>query len=131
MRLLRQHPAKAYTENDIQVELIGTNVELSEYSPSMVDKERRSLSESLAKLVHKGEVYKKVDGSEATYGIKRSLAEKTKLRIDKSDTLSKVQSSRTSLDRRVKGVHGHWLAVCRILVGIAAVIIPIILFFWS
>ncbi len=125
IRLLWKDPTKTYTENDIQVELIGTNFELwDQPGPPIVDKKRRSLSESLAKLVQSGKVYKKIDGSEITYGIKMSLIEKIKFRIHKSDTLNKTQHSGVSLDRRVKRIHQNWLTMTAIFI---AIITPILI----
>lgn len=90
----------------------------------IVDKKRRSLSGSLAKLVQSGKVYKKIDGSEITYGIKMSLIEKIKFRIHKSDTLNKTQHSGVSLDRRVKRIHQNWLTMTAIFI---AIITPILI----
>lgn len=128
MRLLRQDPTKTYTEEQISLKVVGKNTELlmQGYNLFEVDAARRAVSEALVRLVQKGEAHKKEYGTEAVYGIQMSLAEKAKLRIDKSDASNKVRRSGMSLDRRVKGIHRNWLTLVVLAVSsIIAVIIAI------
>ena len=75
MCLLRRDPTKTYTEGQLQLKLIGKNLELwfAGHNPFMVDANRHALTESLMKLVQKGELDKNGDGQEAIYSIKDHL----------------------------------------------------------
>ena len=125
MSLLRQDPARTYAVEQIRLEVVGSTLSWLQkgYTPLHTDYAYREMGKALRRLIQIGEVREKEDGSGRTvYGLRMSRTEAAKYRIDKSGAWRSVRHFEVSLDRRVKGVDKNWLAVCSIVVAIAAIV---------
>lgn len=130
MSLLRQDPARTYTVEHIRLEVVGSNLSWLQkgYTPFHTDYAYREMDKALHRLVQRGEVREKGDGSgKVVYGLRMSRIEATKYRIDKSGARRNVRHFGVSFDRRVKGIHGNYLKVAGIVVGaIIAIMLTIL-----
>ena len=130
MSLLHQDPARTYTVEQIRLEVVGSTLSWLRkgYTPLHTDYAYREMGKALRRLVQRGEVREKEDGSgKVVYGLRMSRIEATKYRIDKSGARRNVRHFGVSFDRRVKRVHRNWLAVYGIAVAaITAIIIAIL-----
>ncbi len=72
LRLLEQNPTTLYTEEDIQVTLIGKNPYLyRQHTPFVVQNERDKLSKALENLVQQGKIYKNETEDKVLYGVQQ------------------------------------------------------------
>ena len=130
MSLMRKDRAKTYTVEQIRVEIIGDRLTLQKkgHNPLHIGRRYEMVDEALDRLVKKGKVYRKEDGSgKVVYGIKTSYAQRVRLLVDKLGAW--WARRRVRLDRRVKRIHRNWLALLIMAVGIVtALIIPLL---WS
>ncbi len=72
LRLLEQNPTALYTEEDIQLTLIGKNSDLFQrHNPLMISPERHNLTKALANLVQRGKVYKNKTENKVLCGVQQ------------------------------------------------------------
>lgn len=131
MFLMREDHTKTYTVEQIRVKIVGDSFTWQKegYDMPYVARWYKGVDGALDRLVEKGEVDKKEDGSgNVVYGIKTSHAQRVCLLVDRLGAW--WVRRRVRFDRRVKRIHRNWLTLFGIVPATIITLIAILRFLW-